>query len=217
MNFFGFFVSFIFLLSLVIGYNIFKKIAKTNRHSNKKNSFLGNTFLILFISIVMVTLNAITFITSYSFFWEKAYGTMMEDQYEAIVVGYEKNVSKTQNFRGSSYDDAYIFFPQAKYRSHNGKIMVKTLDITSNKPFEIGAKVKITDKKGKEKANTLNLNWGIFIFGAFFTGVSAFFTALLSTYTTNSSFMKRVKKSAFFGVLIFITNLCCVLILYKEL
>ena len=214
MNYFGYFVGFIFLFSLFIGYKIFKKIDETKSPLNKKNGFLGNFFFILVISLIMILINAMTFVTSYSFFWEKAYRSITENRYEATVIGYKKEISKTQNFRNSTYYDAFIFFPQVKYQNGDGNTQIKTLDITSRKPFKIGAKVNITDNRGKEKANTISINWGIFIFGTFFTGVSAFFASLLSTYITNNSFKIRVKKSVYFGVFIFIINICCVLLLY---
>lgn len=216
MSFFGGYVGVVFLISLFIGYKIFLKILRAKNHTSKKSGFLENLFLILMISIIMILINAMTFVTSYSFFWEKAYRSLNEHSYEATVIGYKKEISKTQNFRNSTYYDTFIFFPKVKYQNDDGDVVIKTLDITSRKPFKIGAKVKITDDSRNEKANTISLNWGIFTLGTLFTGISAFFSTLLSTYMTNDSLKRRVKTSVYFGFFFLLINMFCVILLYIK-
>jgi hypothetical protein len=117
------------------------------------------------------------FIFSYSFFWEKAFRTLDEQRYEATVIGYEKAIIKTQNFRNSAYYDKPFYFPKVKYRSSDGNVIIKPLDITSNNPPAIGQRLKITDKKSQDYANTIDLNWIMFILGCVFTSVAAFLLA----------------------------------------
>ncbi|WP_435524726.1 hypothetical protein [Chryseobacterium indoltheticum] len=53
--------------------------------------------------------------------------------------------------------------------------MTKKLDITSDKPLKVGEKVKITDNTEVSNANTLQLDWFVFLGGSLLTGVAAFF------------------------------------------
>lgn len=214
MNSLQFLIVTMIIFSTYIGFRIFNKILNEKKYSNKKNSIVEKIFLILFITIIILILNAMTFIMSYNFFWQKAYRSKTENHYVGIVVGYKKEISKTQNFQKSTYYDTYIFFPKVSYINDDGKTIIKTLDITSRKPFKIGEKVKLSDNLKKNRANTESLNWGIFILGGFFTGIAAFFLTLLSSYISIYSLKKRINLSIIVGISIIFVNLFCVIILY---
>ncbi|WP_131705347.1 hypothetical protein [Chryseobacterium sp. BLS98] len=217
MTFFGGLIAVVVLLSVFLGYRIFSKISDQRNHSGKTGGVLEKTFLFLFISLIMVSVNALTFILSYTFFWEKAYRTFDEPQYTATVVGYKKEITKAKSFPSSStYSDKAIFFPKVEYTDANGKKIVKTLDITSNNPPELGEKIKITDAKDRDTTNAVELDWIMFAAGCFFTGIAAFFAALLSTYSTPYPMKKRVAWSLGAGAALTLINIFCIVFIYLK-
>ncbi|MGN7759277.1 hypothetical protein ACTJIV_17530 [Chryseobacterium sp. 22532] len=217
MTFFGGFVAVVVLFSVFLGYRIFSKISDRKHDSGKTGGFLEKAFLLFFISLIMISINALTFILSYSFFWEKAYRTFDEPQYTATVIGYKKEITKAKNFPSSStYSDRAIFFPKVEYIDMEGKKVVKTLDITSNNPPELGEKIKITDAENKDSTNAVELDWIVLAGGGVFTGVAAFFAALLATYGTSYNMKKRVKWSLGVGLALTLINVCCILFIYLK-
>src|ERR1700750_365009 len=108
MTFFGGFVAVVVLFSIFLGYRIFSKISDKKQNSGKTGGFIEKAFLLFFVSLIMVSINGLTFILSYSFFWEKAYRTFDESQYTATVVGYKKEITNGKNFSNSSYSDRGI-------------------------------------------------------------------------------------------------------------
>lgn len=216
MTFLGYFTAIIVIFSLYKGYKIFLKFAANRDNSGKKGSLLEKGFLLLIISIIMISVNAMAFVLSYTFFWEKAYRTFDEPQYEATVVGYKKEITKFKNFSNSTYRDKAIFFPKVEYTDNNGKKVIKTLDITSDNPPAMGQKLKITDKAGEESTNALQLDWLMFAAGCFFTGFAAFFAALISTYTTSYPMKKRINWSVRLALLLLFINISCIVFIYLK-
>ncbi|MGK6342714.1 hypothetical protein ACMGDK_10770 [Chryseobacterium sp. DT-3] len=217
MTFFGGFVAVVVLFSVYLGYRIFSKISDKKDHSGKTGGFLEKAFLLFFISLIMISINALTFILSYSFFWEKAYRTFDEPQYTATVIGYKKEITKAKSFPSSStYSDRAIFFPKVEYIDMEGKKVIKTLDITSNNPPELGEKIKITDAENRDHTNAVELDWIMFAVGCVFTGVAAFFGTLLSTYSTPYSMKKRVMWSLGVGAMITLINVFCIVFIYLK-
>lgn len=216
MTFLGYLIAFVVVISLWIGYRIFLKIAAKKEKSSKSGSFLEKAFLLFFISLLMISVNALTFVLSYSFFWEKAFRTFSEPQFEAAVVGYKSEVTKSKNFSNSTYSDKVIFFPKVEYINSSGKKITKTLDMTSNHPPEIGEKVKITDSENNGSSNAIELNWILFIFGSILIGLCGFFAALLSTFITDYAMKRRLLLSAGFGFFLVIINLSCILFIYSK-
>ncbi|KFF18533.1 hypothetical protein [Chryseobacterium sp. JM1] len=216
MTFFGGFVAVVVLFSIFLGYRIFSKISDKKQNSGKTGGFLEKAFLLFFVSLIMVSINGLAFILSYSFFWEKAYRTFDEPQYTATVIGYKKEITKGKNFSNSSYSDRVIFFPRVEYTDANGKKIVKTLDITSNDPPVLGEKVKVTDTENQENTNSIELDWVMLAAGGVFTGVAAFFAALLGTYGTSDSMKKRLRWSLRAGLVLILINLLCVIFIYLK-
>ncbi|MCT2561537.1 hypothetical protein [Chryseobacterium herbae] len=216
MTFFGGFVAVIVLFSIFLGYGIFSKISGKKQDSGKTGGFLEKAFLLFFVSLIMVSMNALTFILSYSFFWEKAYRTFDEPQYTATVIGYKKEITKGKNFSNSSYSDRVIFFPRVEYTGANGEKIVKTLDITSNDPPALGEKVKITDAGNQDSTNAVELDWIMLAAGGVFTGVAAFFATLLATYGTSSVMKKRLRWSLRAGLVLILINVLCIVFIYLK-
>ncbi|MGG5208455.1 hypothetical protein ACQWU4_05870 [Chryseobacterium sp. MIQD13] len=217
MTFFGGLVAVVVLFSLFIGYRIFSRISDKKEHSGRKGGFFEKIFLFLFIAVLMISINALTFILSYTFFWEKAYRTFDEPQYTATVVGYKKEITKAKNFPSSStYSDKVIFFPKVEYTDAEGRKIVKTLDITSNNPPGLGEKIKITDAKDRDSTNAVELDWIMFAAGCVFTGVAALFAVLLSTYSTSYSMKKRVVWSLGAGAALTLINIFCIVFIYLK-
>ena len=204
------------LFSIFLGYRIFSKISDKKQNSGKTGGFLEKAFLLFFVSLIMVSINGLTFILSYSFFWEKAYRTFDEPQYTATVIGYKKEITKGKNFSNSSYSDRVIFFPRVEYTDFNGEKMVKTLDITSNDPPVLGEKVKITDAENQQNTNAVELDWVMLAAGGIFTGVAAFLAALLATYGASDSMKKRLRWSLRAGLVLILINLLCVIFIYLK-
>ncbi|MGX5683948.1 hypothetical protein ACWKWW_05245 [Chryseobacterium cucumeris] len=216
MTFLGYFIAIIVIFSLYKGYKIFLKFAANRNNAGKKGGFLEKAFLLLIISIIMISVNAMAFVLSYTFFWEKAYRTFDEPQYVATVVGYKKEITKFKNFSTSTYRDKVIFFPKVEYTDANGKKVIKTLDITTDHPPAMGQKLKITDKVGKDSTNTLQLDWVMFAAGCIFTGFAAFFASLISTYTTSYSMKKRMTLSFRIALLLIFINISCIVFIYLK-
>ncbi|RQO38047.1 hypothetical protein DBR39_14285 [Chryseobacterium sp. KBW03] len=216
MTFLGYFTTIIVIFSLYKGYKIFTKFAANRDQSGKKAGLLEKCFLLFIISIIMISVNAMTFVLSYTFFWEKAYRTFDEPKYEATVVGYKKEITKFKSFSNSTYRDKVIFFPKVEYTDNNGKKVIKTLDITSDNPPSMGQKLKITDKAGEESTNVLQLDWVMFAAGCIFTGFAAFFASLISTYTTSYPMKKRMSWSVRLALLLIFINISCIVFIYLK-
>ncbi|WP_213280315.1 hypothetical protein [Chryseobacterium indologenes] len=216
MTFLGYFTAVIVIFSLYIGYKIFTKFAANRDQSGKKGDLLEKAFLLFIISIIMISVNAMAFVLSYNFFWEKAYRTFNEPQYEATVVGYKKEITKFKNFSTSTYRDKVIFFPKVEYTDTKGEKVTKTLDITSDHPPTVGQKLKITDKVGKDTTNALQLDWVMFAAGCIFTGFAAFFASLISTYTTSYPMKKRIAFSSRLALLLIFINISCIVFIYLK-
>lgn len=216
MTFLGYFVAIIVIFSLYKGYKIFSKFASNRDHSGKKGGLLEKAFLLFIISTIMISVNAMAFVLSYTFFWEKAYRTFDEPQYEATVVGYKKEITKFKNFSNSTYRDKAIFFPKVEYTDANGENVIKTIDITSDNPPALGQKLKITDKAGAENTNAMQLDWIMFAAGCIFTGFAAFFASLISTYTTSSPMKKRISWSFKLALLLIFINISCIVFIYLK-
>lgn len=93
--------------------------------------------------MISISIYLITFVLAYSFIWEKTYRAYIEVKYEATVIGYQKELVKTQSFKGSSYYDRPVFFPRVKYINNQGEEVIKTLDITTNNIIPIGESIVI--------------------------------------------------------------------------
>ncbi|MFN1215380.1 hypothetical protein ACKW6Q_00210 [Chryseobacterium kwangjuense] len=216
MTFFGFFITFIVLISIFTGYKIYKKVL--NKSDDKKKERIGEKIVVLFfVSLLMTIVNIMTFVSSYSFIWEKTYRAYHEPVYEATVIGYKKELVKTQSFGKSSYYDRPVYFPKVVYTDENGARVIKTLDFTANNPLKTGEKVKITDNSSRTSANALDINPVMLLFADIFTGVAAFFTSLLSTYITGFALKKRIKISIYFALGIMIVNIVCIGLLYLKM
>lgn len=216
MTFLGYFFLAISLFSLYIAYRIFNKILKQKNAAKGKSGLLEKVFMLFFISLLIITVNSLALILSYSFFWEKAYRSISEKQYEAVIIGYKKEMIATRNFSNSGYYNKQVNFPIVKYTHENGKEMIKTLDLTDNHPPAIGQTLKITDTKTSEKANSIELDWIMLAFGSIFTGLSAFFACLLTTYIQNETFKKRIGISLYGAFVILILNGGCILLIWLK-
>lgn len=215
MTFFGFFVAFVNIISLCIGYRIYKKL-RAQSVGKKKGSILERGFVLFFVCLLMICINMMTFVISYTSIWMKTYRTYVELQYVATVIGYKKVLVRTQSFRKSSYDDVPMFFPKVKYNNEKGQEIIKTLDFTTNNPLEMGKKVKITDAESQTSANSLDIKW-IMLFGtSVFTAVAGFFAFLLFTYISNYDLKKRIQLSLWFALGMMILNCICTLLLYLK-
>jgi hypothetical protein len=73
---------------------------------------------------------------------------------------------------------------------------VKTLDITDDHPPAIGQVIKITDREISKEVNSIELNWIMLIFGCVFTGLSAFFACLLTSFIHNET----LKSGSIFSI-----------------
>lgn len=215
MTSFGFFVVLINIISLFIGYRIYKKL-RSKSPDKKEGNIIEKGFVLFFVCLLMICINTMTFVSSYTFIWEKTYRAYVELKYEATVIGYKKELVKTQSFKGSSYYDRPVFFPKVKYINENGKEIIKTLDYTTNKPLEMGEKVKISDSDSQTSANALEINWIMLSFTCVFTALAGFFACLLFTYISNHDLKKRIWLSMWCGVGILIFNGLCTLLLYFK-
>lgn len=216
MTAFGIFTMIVGVTSLIIAYKIFLKISAGKKNVQDKPHFLEKFFLFFFVSLVTVSVNIMTFTISYSFFWEKAYRTFNEPHIEARVIGYKKEVVKSKNFSQSSYSDKTVLFPEVEYTDSQGIIVRKILDLTSNRPPEIGQKITITDSVYRETGNTTDIDWGMFGMGSVLSGLSGFFSAMLLLFTGNRNMKNRITTGFIFGVLLVAVNLLCMLtIVYK--
>lgn len=216
MTFFGCFVLVVTLFSVYAGYRIFNKVSQNKNRDKKEGGILEKGFLLFFVCLIMMVINTLTFVLSYSFFWEKAYRTLSENKYEAVVTGYKKEMVKSQNFRNSSYSDQPVYFPEVEFTNGEGNKIIKTLDVAENNPPKIGEHLQITDKSSEKSANAIDLNCIMFFFGSIFTGVAAFFACLLFSYTTEQTMKKRISVSAYSGLLILLINIGCVVIIYLK-
>lgn len=213
MTLFGYFFVAICLFSLYIAYRIFNKILKKRSAIKGKSGLLEKGFMLFFISLLVISLNGITMVLSYSFFWEKAYRTLSEKQYEAVVIGYKKENIAAKNFPTSGHYEKPVYFPRVKYTNFNGKEVIKTLDITDDHPPAIGQTLKITANEANEAANSIELDWVMFVFGSVFTGLAAFFACLLTTYIKNDPFKKRIIFSLYGACFIIVLNAGCILLM----
>lgn len=213
MTFFGYFFLAICLFSLYIAYRIFNKILKKRSAVKGKTGWLEKGFMLFFISLIVIALNGVTMVLSYSFFWEKAYRTLSEKQYEAVVIGYKKENISTKNFSTSGYYNKTVYFPKVKYSNINGREVIKTLDITNDHPPAIGQTLKITDNETNEAANGIELDWIMSVFGCIFTGLAAFFACLLTTYIKNDTFKKRIVFSLYAAIFMTVLNVGCILLM----
>lgn len=216
MTFLGYLLLAVCLFSLYIAYRIFDKILKKRSAIKGNVGWLEKGFMLFFISILMISLNSITVVLSYSFFWEKAYRTLSEQQYEAVVIGYKKETVSTKNFSTSGTYHKQVYFPQVKYINSDGKEVVKTLDLTDNHPPAIGQTLTITDHETSEKANRIELNWIMLAFGCVFIGLAAFFTCLLTTYIQNEPLKKRIAISLYGSFAILVLNAGCILLIVLK-
>ncbi|BAP32890.1 uncharacterized protein CHSO_3853 [Chryseobacterium sp. StRB126] len=216
MTLFGYFFLAVCLFSLYIAYRIFNKIIKKRSDIKGKSEWLEKGFMLFFISLIVISLNCITMVLSYSFFWEKAYRTLSENQYEAVVIGYKKENIATKNFPTSGRYDKPVYFPRVKYTNFKGEEVIKTLDITDDHPFAIGQILKITDNEANENANSIELDWIMLIFGCVFTGLAAFFACLLTTYIKNDTFRKRIAFSLYGALFIIVLNAGCILLMILK-
>ncbi|WP_336958539.1 hypothetical protein [Chryseobacterium contaminans] len=213
MTFFGYFFLAICLFSLYIAYRIFNKILKKRSAVKGKTGWLEKGFMLFFISLIVIALNGVTMVLSYSFFWEKAYRTLSEKQYEAVIIGYKKENISTKNFSTSGYYNKTVYFPKVKYSNINGREVIKTLDITNDHPPAIGQTLKITDNETNEAANGIELDWIMSVFGCIFTGLAAFFACLLTTYIKNDTFKKRIVFSLYAALFMVVLNVGCILLM----
>lgn len=213
MTFLGYFILAICLFSLYIAYRIFDKILKKRSVVKGKSGLLEKGFMLFFISLLVISLNSITMVLSYSFFWEKAYRSLSEKQYEAIVIGYKKENIASKNFPTSGYYNKPAYFPRVKYTNFKGEEVIKILDITDDHPPAIGETIKITDSETAKEANSIELDWIMLVFGCVFTGLAAFFACLLSTYTKNETLKKRITLSFYGALLVILLNAGCILLI----
>lgn len=216
MTFSGYFFLAICFFSLYIAYRIFNKILKQRSEVKGKSGFLEKGLMLFFISLMMIVLHSLTLLLSYSFFWEKAYRSISEKHYEAVVIGYKKETIATRNFPTSGYYNKQVYFSKVKYLSENGKETIRTLDLTGNNPPAIGQTLNITATETGKNANSIELNWIMFAFGSVFTGVTAFFACLLITYIQNTTFKKRIGISLYGALAILILNIACILLIWLQ-
>lgn len=215
MSSFGFVVVFVNAISLFVGYGIYRKIlGKPN--DKKEAGAIEKVCVFLFICLLMVCINTMTFVAAYVFVWEKTYRAYAEVAYEATVVGYKKEIVKAQNFGGSSRTDTAVFFPEVRYVSRDGQEVTKTLDLTSNEPLALGEKIKITDSDSQASANALDVNWIMLLAASVFTGVAGFFASLLTLYISNYDLKKKVRLSRRFAVGLLVLNSAGVLLLHLK-
>ncbi|MGE8552340.1 MAG: hypothetical protein ACN6OB_00200 [Chryseobacterium jejuense] len=155
-------------------------------------------------------------VLSYSFFWEKAYRTLSENQYEAVVIGYKKENIAAKNFPTSGRYDKPVYFPRVKYTNFKGEEVIKTLDITDDHPPAIGQTLRITDKEANENANSIELDWIMLISGCVFIGFTAFFACLITTYIKNETFKERIILSLYGALVIIVLNAGCILLMILK-
>lgn len=202
----------IIVCSLFIAYHLSLKIF---RKTDNQGKMLEKVFIIIFTSLILCILNSLTFITSYSYFWEKAYRSITENKYEAIVVGYQQEISSSKSSFNNTYlpNKKIIYFPKVRYTNSEGQEVTKKLDITSDKPLKIGKKIKITDNTEISNANTLQLDWFVFLGGSLLTGIAAFFSYLVSSYIGAYQMKKRVINSCYYGFSLMLFNILCIIII----
>ncbi|MBL1219992.1 hypothetical protein JET18_04030 [Chryseobacterium sp. L7] len=216
MTYFGYFVLAVVLFSCYIAYRIFDKILKKKGSEKGEKNLPEKIFVLFFVFLLVASINVLTMVLSYTFFWEKGYRTLSETKYEAVVIGYKKETTKTQNFRNSTYDSKFIYFPKVKYTNSEGKEIIKTVDMTSNHPPAPGQYIKITDRTSRESANAVELNWIVFIFGGIFTGIAAFFALLISSYITECTLKKRITLSLYGAFILCLLNISCVMLIWFK-
>lgn len=216
MTFLGYFFLIVCLFSCYIAYRIFDKILKRRSIVKGKSGLLEKGFILFFISLLIISLNSITMVLSYSFFWEKAYRTLSENQYEAVVIGYKKENIAAKNFPTSGRYDKPVYFPRVKYTNFKGEEVIKTLDITDDHPPAIGQTLRITDKEANENANSIELDWIMLISGCVFIGFTAFFACLITTYIKNETFKERIILSLYGALVIIVLNAGCILLMILK-
>lgn len=217
MSFFTIFIVVILLFSLYFGYKVYLKLLQKQQVKDEKTSLLGKIILLFFASLIIVSLNILTLVLSYSYIWEKTFRAYNEQKYEAVVVGYKKEEIKTQNFKSGSYYNRSVFFPKVRYKNQKGNEIIKTVDITSDSPFSIGETIMITDSTSQDNANILELNWIMLIFLTLFTATGAFFSSLIFTFLKDLTMKKRISYSLYVaGFMIFINLICIVSLCLKS-
>lgn len=164
----------------------------------------------------MVCINTMTFVASYVFVWEKTYRAYVELKYEATVIGYKKEIIKTQSFGRSSRTDSAVFFPEVRYVNGEGREVIKTLDFTSNEPIALGERIQITDSDSQASANALDVNWIMLFAASVFTAVAGFFAILLTLYISNYDLKKKVRLSGWFAMGFLFLNGASVFLLYLK-
>lgn len=217
MNFFAVFIVAILLFSLYSGYKVYLKLLKKQHIKDEKNSLFGKILLLFFTSLIIVSLNILTLVLSYSYIWEKTFRAYNEQKYEAVVIGYKKEEIKTQNFKSGSYYNRLVFFPKVKYKNQEGQEIIKTVDITSDSPFSIGDTMMITDSTSQNNANVLDLNWIMLLFLTLFTAIGVFFSSLIFTFSKDFTMKKRMHYSLYVAVFIIFINSVCIISLYLKI
>lgn len=87
---FGFFVVFVNVISLIVGYGIYRKILNT-LVGKKNGGIVEKVAVLFFICLLMICINTMAFVSSYVFVWEKTYRAYVELKYEAtVIVGIKK-------------------------------------------------------------------------------------------------------------------------------
>lgn len=215
MSFFGVCLVLVCIFSLYFGYKIYKRLIDKKEKQNKKE-FFGKVILFLFVNLIVVSLNLLIFILSYSYIWEKTFRAYHEQQYEALVIGYKKEEIKTQNFKGGGYYNKSVYFPKVKYKNNEEREIVKIIDQTSSSPHGVGEKIMITASSSQNSGNTLEVNWILFFFLIILIAVAAFFSSFLITYIRNFSIKKRIQKSILVTICITLLNVICVVLLYFK-
>lgn len=216
MNSFAIFVILILSVSLYFSFKVCSKLLKKQEVKTEKRSFFGKSILFFFTGLIIVSINMLTFVLAYSYIWEKTFRAYNEQKFEAMVIGYKKEEIKTQNFKNGSYYTRSVFFPKVKYKNQQGNEIIKTLDLTSNSPFSIGKTIIITDSDSQDNANTLDLNWIMLLLLAIFTGIGAFFSSLIFTFSKDLMMKKRIHYSSYIAVGMIFINAVCILLLYMK-
>ncbi|CAM3770629.1 Hypothetical transmembrane protein [Flavobacterium branchiophilum] len=244
MTIMGFIIFSILIFSLYLSYKIFIKLSNKKynyedflKYKKEYNEFIiepfdydsylkmnqkdENIFVniaqYLFTFLLVVIINSLFIILSYSFYWKKTFKTITENKYESEVVGYaiETSTSYTFSKLGSKI---LIYYPKVRFINKNGIEIIKQLDVGSNikDKYKIGKKVVFTYNEGDEYINIINVDW-ISIIGTIFISVNSFFSFLVSSYPLNLNFKQRITKSFYFGILILSLNIICILILYIQM
>jgi hypothetical protein len=245
MTIMSFIIFSILIFSLYISYKIFIKLSNKKynyedflKYKNEYNEFIiepfdydsylkmnrkdENIFVnivqFLFIFLLVVIINLLFIILSYSFYWGKTFKTITENKYESEVVGYAIETSTSSSFSKSGTRKILVYYPKVKFVNKNGIEIIKQFDVGSNikDKYKIGKKVVFTYNEGDDYINIINVDW-ISIMGTIFISVNSFFSFLVSSYPLNLNFKQRITKSFYFGILILSLNIICILILYIQM